>query len=119
MGLFANFMRNTGREPVTSEVIGIPLTTLYADVAEYVGKLETEESARWCKCTWQIHPDDVGIKMGHCRDCGLTPKAHNTEVLHAFRGVRKRMVDGSSVCPVHTKEGLIIGFIEWVKNERS
>ncbi len=110
-----------GGPVVAQQFISIPLTTLFRDVAEFIGKLETEESADWCKCLWRIHPDDQGIKPGHCRICN-TPKAlgkhgYDTPDDHTFRGIRKTMVDQHPMCTVHTKEGLIIGFVEWIAND--
>jgi len=88
-------------------------------VNTYVAKLETEESADWCKCLWRIHPDDQKIRVGHCRMCNQPKKQHlgtydtNNET-HVFRGIRRVRVDTHPRCPVHTKEGLIVGFVEWL-----
>lgn len=110
MGFFNKFRK---QPTVAQEFISIPVTTLWRDVAEFVAKLETEESAEWCKCLWRIHPDDVGIKPGHCRLCNNTRKAGKHGIDHQFRGIRKTKVDPHPTCTVHTKEGLIIGFLEW------
>lgn len=116
MGLFDWFHQqkyNTGGPVTAREFIGIPVATLLRDVTEFVGKLETEESAKWCKCLWRIHPDDQWVPERGCRICGDKHK-HHTEG-HQFRGVRKVQIDNHPNCPVHTKEGLIIGFIEWAE----
>lgn len=90
-------------------------------VNTYVGLLETEESADWCKCVWRIHPDDQDAKPGRCRKCNLAPASvvHNgaspiPENNHPFAGIRRVRVDNHPMCPVHTKEGLIAGFVEWL-----
>ncbi len=84
-------------------------------VNTYVAKLETEESAEWCKCLWRIHPDDVKIRVGHCRICNEAKK-HPIHANHNFAGIRRVRVDNHPLCPVHTKEGLIVGFVEWLSD---
>lgn len=59
----------------------------------YVGKLETSPTNENCLCLWIIHPDD-------------TEKP--------FTEARKRKSNQHPMCPVHTKEGLISGFLEFV-----
>lgn len=100
--------------------VGITPETLPHLVNTYVAQLETEESAKWCKCLWRVHPDDQGIKPGHCRGCGESrkDKIHQpmNDQSHPFYGVRKVRVDDHPLCPVHTKEGLIVGFVEWLSD---
>ncbi len=87
-------------------------------VNTYVAKLETEESAEWCKCIWRIHPDDQKILVGHCRVCNQPRKACTglLDGTHILTGVRRVRVDNHPLCPVHTKEGLIVGFVEWLSD---
>lgn len=59
---------------------------------EYVTYLETAETDKVCLCLWRIHPDDVA----------LTEKR------------RRTLVDEHPQCPVHTKAGRLVGFIEWL-----
>lgn len=124
MNFFSRFRKkfNDGGPVVAQQFISVPVATLWRDVATFIGKLETEESADWCKCLWRIHPDDVGIKPGHCRICNTKRDSDkhyriaedDIPGMHNFRGIRKTKVDQHPTCTVHTKEGLIIGFIEWV-----
>lgn len=123
MGFLPMFSWFRKQPTVAQEFISVPVATLWRDVATFIGKLETEESATWCKCLWRIHPDDQGVKPRHCRICNETRNAgnHNSRTSdngdsHAFRGIRKTMVDQHPTCTVHTKEGLIIGYIEWIAN---
>lgn len=124
MGLFGNFLRNTNRGHMVPEARAvIDLGSLHHDVAEFVTKLEVEETHKWCKCLWRIHPDDQGIKLGLCRECSgsisaLIHKDIGADNYHTFRGIRRVRVDDHPLCPVHTREGLLVGFIEWVTDVR-
>lgn len=62
-------------------------------VGEWVRILETQETLEMCGCTWIIHPDDVNKEEG-----------------------KRRIRSGEAhpACPVHTKEGFILGFFRWV-----
>lgn len=62
-------------------------------VAQYVRLVEAETTNRICKCEWIIHPDDENKTEGH-------------------RRIRKG--EPALDCPVHTKEGFLIGFFRWV-----
>ncbi len=62
-------------------------------VAEYVRLIELEKTNRICKCEWIVHPDDVDKPEGQ-------------------RKIRKG--EPALDCPVHTKEGFLIGFFRWV-----
>lgn len=68
--------------------------TVLAHVGKYVSAIETGESDDWCRCQWALHPDGV--------------KGANGKVL-------KRRIDTSFECPVHTKEGFLLGFLDWMK----
>lgn len=94
-------------------------TALHALVTSYIGALETEASADWCKCQWITHPDDAEVPKDCCRVCLRKknvlehPAQFNMDGSHDFRGVRKRRDDEHPECPVHTREGLILGFFTW------
>lgn len=75
------------------EYISLPALDIPKLAAAYAGAMEVEETEEWCRCEWQIHPDDL-----------LKPKGSR----------RKRRVDDAPDCPIHTKEGMIIYFFEWV-----
>lgn len=97
----------------------VPLARMPELVTKYVGALETEESDNWCRCEWIIHPDDVKVKYGTCRECSH-PREHAIHASerephydHPYRGVRRRRSDTAPDCPVHTKEGLILYFLQW------
>lgn len=91
-------------------------------IVRYVAAMETEESADWCKCTWVWHPDDQGIKPGHCREC-RKPQDHkvhsveNAEGFHFYQGIRRRRMDDHPMCPVHTREGMIAHFFDWAEKQ--
>jgi hypothetical protein len=87
-------------------------------VARYIAAMETEESAEWCRCLWAVHPDDQEIKKGHCRECNQPQKAdvHTVNAdpdVHKFKGKRMRKADEHPQCPVHTREGMVMYFLEW------
>lgn len=113
-GGFANTGIVRGNTPGT---ISVTLADIPAQLRGYVHALEIGESTRWCKCLWAAHPDDVLIKPGHCRLCSLSKGKHSTDTNHVFTGVRRRKIDTHPECPVHTREGLILGFIDWLQND--
>lgn len=92
-------------------------TPTVALVDRFVAEMETGISDAWCKCQWRIHPDDQGGKLGHCAICDISFSKHTTD-RHAYRGIRRVRVDTHPHCPVHTKEGLILRFLEWSGNAR-
>lgn len=69
--------------------IGTP--ELRQDVAEFLRILETRPTSETCKCLWAIHEADVN-----------KPPSEQ----------RKRKIDVHPECPAHTREGLIIEFVE-------
>lgn len=115
-----------------TEFFSLPKNNIPRMATEYVGALETGETLTWCKCEWILHPDDEGIDITVCKDCGHSldlffeesvPVMGLTKFCHAFEcghedcaPKRRRMRRGAvdMTCPVHTKEGLILGFFEWV-----
>lgn len=66
-------------------------------VTKYVGMIELERTNKICRCEWIIHPDDVNAPEG-----------------------KRRLRRGQTVddCPVHTKEGFLLYFFEWVFTRR-
>lgn len=90
-------------------------------VTDYITALETGESKEWCKCEWIIHPDDEKVPAGMCRICGWDRASRNHHVdnndAHSFVGRRMRPGAPDLICPVHTKEGLILGFFEWIADQ--
>jgi hypothetical protein len=106
-------------EPVAELTGEARSAAIHALVHTYVAAMETEESAKWCKCEWIIHPDDAGLAENCCRVCGTTsgpplhPTHFNMDGSHDYRGRRKMRGDQHPECPVHTREGLILYFFEW------
>jgi len=87
-------------------------------VSEWISLIETETTERMCKCKWSIHPDDVNVSEGCCRICANDRDDHEgpnaADHDHEFKG-RRKMRDQIEhpECPVHSKSGLILGFLEW------
>lgn len=90
--------------------------------AEYIRQLETGTTAENCECHWKVHPEDEQVPDGMCRICqqhsaamihrddhGMADAEH-----HAFAARRVRRDTPSFKCPLHTKEGLVLGFFEWM-----
>jgi len=108
----------SGHAAANTVFISIAQTDILSLVTNYISRMETEESADWCRCEWIIHPDDVNIDRGACRECGASKKsivhfeAH--ALYHKFKGVRMRRGEQDATCPVHTREGLILYFFEWI-----
>lgn len=84
--------------------------------------IESAPSDQTCICGWMIHPDDSDIQPGCCRICGLQESSHTAEDPevysadvgpHEFKGRRKMLKEHNEMCPVHTKMGFLLGFIEW------
>lgn len=106
--------------------ISLPQNDILPLVTKYIGAMETEESDKWCRCEWITHPDDQEITTGNCRQCNMSKKAHEHTMsaresesfdmpdVHKFKGIRKRRGDEDATCPVHTREGMVIYFFEWV-----
>ena len=120
------------REPIGAarlgkEYLSIPKADIPLLTNLYINELETGESSEWCKCEWQIHPDDVDIPDGHCRNCGDKKGTHDPEgpcmrgdcECKEFKGRRQRRKDDHPQCPAHTKEGLVLGFFEWAFRDQS
>lgn len=62
-------------------------------VTEYCSLIETSETFKFDKCLWKEIPLPNG-------ETGMVIAEANLE------------------CPVHTKEGLLIGFIEWLSKDK-
>lgn len=71
----------------------IDLSTVPDNMAEYVQLIENETTNKICKCEWLVHPDDEGKPEGQRR---------------------MRRGEQSLECPVHTKEGFLLGFLNWL-----
>lgn len=111
------------------EFISLPLAGLATKVQQYVSERQKGETAKWCKCVWVSHPDDEQVGEGECRLCletadrpvhmlSLEDKSTEDEAeeapeKHRFRGRRLRLMQDHPLCPVHTAEGMILGFIAW------
>lgn len=104
-----------------TQYISIPALDIPKLAERYIAAMMTEESADWCRCEWVIHPDDTEVKSGTCRECGIRRDKHWStgkeigENTHGvFLGKRMRRGEEAPDCPVHTREGLVIYFFEWV-----
>jgi hypothetical protein len=106
--LFFNWRKRSNFQPITE------IERTRQDVEDFIRLIETDHTAVRCKCRWRVHPDDVMVKPGYCRVCGDKPVSHRD---HEFKGIRRIKVDTHPECPVHTKEGLLLGFLEWSRNE--
>lgn len=133
-------------EDQATQYISLPVKDIVTLVNDYVAAMERQETDKWCRCEWFIHPDDTEVPDNACRECGVpqgdsvhgipgTPQVvdfrcwvckrspdehegarHDFAPIeqHAFKGKRKRRGDQAIDCPVHTKEGFLIYFFEWV-----
>ena len=110
------------RKIISLGLIHFQEDTLPALVSQYVSLLETEPSRLTCKCTWRIHPEDMHISEDCCRHCGHALELFNSDSgkCEAFNcectknaGRRMVLIDEHERCPVHTKEGFLLGFFEW------
>jgi hypothetical protein len=119
----------------------VNIETLSEKVSEYVAEMETQRTNDWCKCEWLIHPDDSEIDIYNCARCHH-PRALHTEIvgmegcsktISIANGLgvedydeclcvawvdppkrRMRRGEPNPECPVHTKEGFLIGLFEWM-----
>jgi hypothetical protein len=84
------------RKPAVTaqEFIGIPIHGLDDWIVIYVNSLETSKTTDHCLCQWKVHPDDVDKPKGQRR------------VARSDQHPR---------CPAHTREGLILGFMEYMR----
>lgn len=96
-----------------TDYISLPLKDIPELVTRYVMAVETQETDEWCRCEWIIHPDDLLIVDYRCRECNRS-RDDAIHLDHQFRGKRKRRGDQHPECPVHTKEGFLLYFFEWV-----
>lgn len=118
---YINFV-TPGTDVDTKDLVGpvylsIPKDDIPRLAAEYCEKLETEPSDKWCNCEWTLHPDDENLGPNQCSICGVEKDNHIPEIGsfdHKFRGRRKRITGHNETCPVHTREGRIMGFFDWV-----
>ena len=104
---------------VPCEYISLPALDIPKLAMDYIGAMEVQRTDDWCRCEWIIHPDDTHVPDHRCRGCKATrsDKRHDEESFqfeHSFQGRRKRRGEQANDCPVHTKEGFLIYFFEWV-----
>lgn len=109
---------------LTSDIqLHITKLELVTRVWEYVREMETQQTNKWCMCEWIVHPEDVKVPEGVCRLCGqqrdytthITNAHHSvTGNQHYFAGRRQRRGEAHLECPVHTKEGFLLGFFKWL-----
>jgi len=78
---------------VPCEYISLPALDIPKLAQAYIAGMEAEKTDDWCRCEWIVHPDDVDKPKG---------------------SRRKRRGDLAWDCPLHTKEGFLIYFFEWV-----
>lgn len=125
------------------EFYSLPVDKLPDMVIEYVSAMETQRTNDWCKCQWILHPEDVDLDIHNCGRCHH-PRALHTE-MEGMEGCTKqfgesvesgepwiecrcegwvdppkrrmRRGDNHPLCPVHTKEGFLIGFFNWLYKE--
>lgn len=108
---------------------------------EYVSNMETERTNDWCKCEWLVHPEDEGIDPTVCSACGHPRALHKglpDEPMACTKRIergkysetpsatcvcedwvdppKRRLRRGEThpECPIHTKEGFLLGFFEWL-----
>lgn len=113
-------------------------------VRDYVAELETHKSNDVCMCQWIIHPDDTEIDPYNCATCGhpnlmhmsgddsyCTKTVYGPDDLETglpssdakcecpeWKPPRKRRMrrgETNLECPVHTREGFILGFFKWLE----
>lgn len=98
----------------------IPMKQIPELVTKYCAALETGKTLDWCNCEWAVHPHDIDIEEGVCRTCGAIESSHGNFIAgelplgHYYKSRRMRLKEVNPQCPVHTKEGLILGFYNWV-----
>lgn len=119
-----------------TEYLSLPKADIPALVAEYVAKLETGLTSEWCKCEWILHPDDSDIGEDQCRECLHSKVAHQDSETYSddgkaipilcakcgceqYKARRLRPGEPDDTCPVHSKEGRILGFFEYVFQDES
>lgn len=127
-------------EEEISEYYSLPVDKISEMVIAYVSEMETQRTNDWCKCEWLIHPEDVELDVHNCKRCHHPRALHRemegmnvctktvsiTQDDEEFHDVcwcgewvdppkrRMRRGDTHPLCAVHTKEGFLIGFFEWV-----
>lgn len=115
--------------------LSLPKVDIPDLAADYVKALETATLKNWCKCEWIVHPDDVNIQAMHCRDCHHPAITHQDKETRSddgsfmpklceecgcgeYRDRRVRKGEESKECPIHTREGFILGFFLWVYRDK-
>lgn len=72
----------------TTQWYSVPVDSLMQYVGNYITWVETAPTADVCKCVRVEHPEHGGMVRGG---------------------------DTALDCPAHSKEGLVLGFFEWLK----
>lgn len=75
----------------------IDMSTVVDSLTDYVKSLETDVTTKHCKCEWIVHPDDVRKPESQAR--------------------RIRKGEATLDCPVHTKEGFLLGFLNYMLSQ--
>lgn len=90
----------SGEQPIEfideGTVLGLPMDELHTLIGKYVHMIETETTNKLCKCEWIVHPDDTDKPKGK-------------------RKIRRG--EAALNCPVHTKEGFLLGFFDFVVSD--
>lgn len=73
--------------------LALPQRDMVSLATAYVAAMEIQNTKKWCRCEWIIHPGDT-----------LLPEGNR----------RVRMGEPAPDCPIHTKEGFLLYFLEWV-----
>lgn len=113
--------------------VTVDTRTLSEKVSEYVAAMEQQRTNDWCKCEWIVHPADEKLDIHNCGNCHHPQLLHITdEANDEYRCTssvgckcnhwadppkrRMRRGDQDPECPVHTKEGFLLGFFDWAHN---
>lgn len=68
---------------------------LFDSVGKYVRYIETAKTRDTCKCHTEVHPDDAKLPAGEPR--------------------RLRVIHISLECPVHSREGYLLGYFKFME----
>ena len=68
---------------------------LMQSVGNYVRYIEVERTSKTCKCETEVHQDDINLPAGKPR--------------------RLRVIEMNLTCPVHTREGFLLGYFDFMR----